>query len=341
MNLNNKEHILYFCPSPIYGGVERFIETSVDELLLEQELKVSLFFLHHGRFFEKAQSKKYAAYLSPFKVRLRNPFSWLFFQFYFFYFLKKHKVTRVQLSMPYSQVFGSLPARLSGAKIEWFQHGPIGGPLDKLANYFPCDEILFNSEYTKSEHLEKVGKLKTISSIHKMPVKTNFDGDCVSTIQMTYKGEGLLFISTGRITRWKGFETTIKALSLVDQAGLSNFRLLIIGEATGEDGLLYLKELRDIATKSSIKKKINFLSFKENLYDYIKASDALIHSAIRPEPYGLVVAESINLDTYVFAPDIGGVKEQLLLAQSKGSLFDHQNAEISLSQKILSKYLKL
>lgn len=335
-----KTHYLFFCPSGIYGGVERYIESRAAELV-DSGSNVTLFFLNDGRFFDKIKdNEKLNQKMSPVKVRLKNPISWLIFQFYFTMYLFRKDVEVAQFAMPYSLIFGSIPAMLNGIYIEWFQHGPIGGSLDRLASYFPVDKILFNSKYTKEQHLARVGVPKCENEIYKIEISVDVDHVLVETIKEQYSDTELLFVCAGRITRWKGFENAISALDEVNSKGLKSFKLLIIGEGSTDDDLRYVGELRDLAMSSKIADQVEFLGFQESVLSYVAASNALIHSATQPEPFGLVVAEAIKLNTYVFAPDIGGVKEQLLEAVDKGSLFDHQKPIADLAQKILSKYKK-
>jgi glycosyltransferase involved in cell wall biosynthesis len=337
MNSTPKK-LLYFCSSSVFGGAERFIETCLHGHREVGDFEAAAFFLNSGDFSKYCEEQEFKLYYSPISVRLKNIFSWLVFQFYFYLFLKKEKIDIVHLTMPYSQLFASLPARLAGVKIIWFQHGPVGGTLDKLANKLPYDHLFFNSIFTKEEHLKTVGRIKASDHIINMKVRTNFDSNNVIKIREKYKTADKLFICTGRICRWKGFEHAIKVVNRLNKDAKIKATLLIAGKPSNEDDKLYYQSLIDLVTKLNLSESVKFLGFKSNVYDYVKASDALLHTSTTPEPFGLVIAEAISLNTFVFVTNLGGAAEQISLNPDKGMSYESSDLSNSLYLAILKKY---
>ncbi len=321
MNLNKKKNVLYFCSSGVYGGAERFVEECMLQHKSYDDMNARVFFLNRGRFFERCIEKRYQTDFCPFQTRLKNIFSWIRFQFYFYSFLKKEKIDIVHLTMAYSQIFASVAARFAKVKVVWFQHGPIGGVIDRVANCLPYDNIIFNSQFTKSEHLLKAGKIRSRDDILFIQVTTSYDSDEVRRIHENYKDYDSILLATGRICRWKGYEEAIRAFEKLTNENDFNGVLFIIGEPATDDDKDYLNELKAMVGRIDCHKHILFLGFKANIYDYMKSADVLIHCSQIPEPFGLVVAESISLGTYVFVPPVGGVYEQLKLAPSCGSIY--------------------
>lgn len=302
--MSQKAKILYFCSSSIFGGAERFIETCLKEHRLQQD-DVHVFFLNTGYFSERLINEGYSVFTSKSRVKLSNPISWLRFQIELYKLIKKHKFTHVHATMAYSQIFCSIAAWLSQSKLIWFQHGPIGGLIDRVANLLPYDHIIFNSSYTQSEHRLKAGKIKSSSTILTLAVNPSHNKEESHAIKSKYSGE--LFVTMGRICRWKGYESAIIALSKYER----EFTLLIIGKPSTEDDYAYFEELNSLVNNLKLSNNIQFLGFKDNVYDYLAAADALIHSSKIPEPFGLVVAEAKALGIYVYATKIGGIIDQL------------------------------
>lgn len=335
MNLTAKKRVLYFCSSGVYGGAERFVEECMEQHKSD-DIDARIFFLNSGRFLDKCLERNYSVSISPFKTRLKNIFSWIRFQWYFYSYLKKEKIDVVHFTMAYSQIFGALATRLAGVKIIWFQHGPIGGVIDQIANMLPYDHILFNSKFTRSEHIQKAGKIKSLEDIVWIQISTVFNPENVIAIRDEYKHFENILIATGRICRWKGYEVAIEAIEHMVKDSEFSGVLLIVGEPATKDDCIYFAELKKLALDGIASKQIKFLGFKDNIYDYIKASDLLIHCSRQPEPFGLVVAESMNLGTYVLIPPIGGVYEQLKLAPHAGEAYsDPQNLSKQVSQRLL------
>lgn len=335
--MNTKKNILYFCSSGIFGGAERFVETCLFGHIDHGDFDARVFFLNQGDFSDHCVDSGFNVDYTPYKVRLVNIFSWVIFQFYFFNYIKKNKIDVVHLTMPYSQVFAAIASRLAGAKIVWFQHGPVGGLIDKIANLLPYDIIYFNSEFTKQEHLKTVGNIRGDSKIITLKVRTSVDQEAVNKIHNKYNSSKALFISSGRICRWKGFEHAIEAIKLLKQDELAS-TLLILGKPSTNDDQKYLNELKALVIEGNLEEEVKFLGFKSNVYDYVYCASALLHTSITPEPFGLVIAEAISLSTYVFATASGGAMEQFKDGEQHGEVYTGEDLSIALYKSLKSKY---
>lgn len=313
--MNSPKKILYFCSSSVYGGAERFVETCLHEHRENGE-NIHVFFLNLGPFSHILEEDGFDIYYPPFKTKLSHFHSWLRFQVYFYKFLRKKNITHVHFTMAYSQLFGALAASLAGVKIVWFQHGPIGGIIDRFANLLPYDVILFNSQFTKSSHLTNAGKIKSPHKIIDLSVNVKFDSKSVAKIKASYP-QGYL-ISMGRICRWKGYEEIINMFSNIT----AKYDLLIIGKASSADDKEYEEELKLLCEKLKVDSRVHFLGFKRNVHDYVKGSLALLHNSTIPEPFGLVVSEAKSLGVFVYAKKLGGVIDQIK-SNEDGYLYDN------------------
>lgn len=327
----SKPKVLYFCSSGVFGGAEKFVETCLAEDIHNSDI----FFLNSGDFVDRCRVAGFRIFISPYKVRLTNIFSWIKFQFYFFRFLKQSDHQIIHFTMPYSIIFGSLAAKIAGKKIVWFQHGPIGGIIDRLANLMPFDFIFFNSKFSQQEHINKVGRLKVSSTILNPLIKVNYNSIEVEKIREEFASADGLLICAGRICRWKGFEHAIRALSLIDNKP----NLVIVGKPSTSDDSKYFDELKEIVSDLKLNNQVQFLGFKENVYDYIKASDLLIHTSTDPEPYGIIIAESIALGVHVIVNKLGGVGEIVDKYPQLSSSYEHTEGDSQIVMAINNYYL--
>ena len=113
------------------------------------------------------------------------------------------------------------------------------------------------------------------------------------------------FIMVGRLVPQKGYFT---ALKLFEKSLKSNpdYRLLILGVGP------QLNALEEYSKELGIYSKVDFLGFKQNVFEYMKAAKALLLTS-EWEGFGNVIIESISLGTPVLAINcIGGPKEILI-----------------------------
>ena len=68
-------------------------------------------------------------------------------------------------------------------------------------------------------------------------------------------------------------------------------------------------ELRTLAASLGIAGRTGFTGFVQNVSAALRALDVVVHATVRPEPFGLVVAEAMGCGRAVVASDAGGVSE--------------------------------
>lgn len=113
---------------------------------------------------------------------------------------------------------------------------------------------------------------------------------------------GLKLITIARINPHKGLKRLIDLKYLLDKENIKA-EIFVLGMM---DDKKYYQELQtDMIARQT---KINFLGQKTNPYPYIKHADIMIHPSLH-EGYGLVVGESLILNTPVIASDIKAFRE--------------------------------
>ena len=136
----------------------------------------------------------------------------------------------------------------------------------------------------------------------------------------------------GRLTAWKGQETFIEALNLVNkELGYESFNAIILGSDQGRD--IYTKKIKRLAEQYRLTSQLKFIEHCKNMPLAYKISDIVVSASVEPEAFGRVAVEAQSMEKPIIASDIGGSNETII-DNVTGFLFQSGNAE-ALSKKIV------
>jgi glycosyltransferase involved in cell wall biosynthesis len=328
--------VLYVSPNGYLGGAERFVLTAVQGHRLKNNIEAGILFFSNGEACREARSLGLDFTILKNSFRLRNPVS-------LFFALREIRKNVIQfkpdilhLTMPYSHIVLSLATL--GLKIPkvWFQHGPVGGRLDQIANLFPVDMIWYNSHDLKLRHHQTMPRaiVKIQESIIHLGVESK-----ANSHQLFLNSEFKLG-SAGRICSWKGFHNIIKTLGeLKKEKILRPYKFFIAGAAKSSHDKDYDKELINLVQTLDLTEEVKFLSHVESMNSFYQSLDIFVHSSVIPEPFGLVVAEAMVNGCLVIASDCGGVVD-LMQNDMNGISFPATSDKAVLElKKILGKIL--
>ena len=136
----------------------------------------------------------------------------------------------------------------------------------------------------------------------------------------------------GRLTAWKGQETFIEALNLVNkELGYESFNAVILGSDQGRD--IYTKKIKRLAEQYRLTSQLKFIEHCKNMPLAYKISDIVVSASVEPEAFGRVAVEAQSMEKPIIASDIGGSNETII-DNVTGFLFQSGNAE-TLSKKIV------
>jgi glycosyltransferase involved in cell wall biosynthesis len=113
-----------------------------------------------------------------------------------------------------------------------------------------------------------------------------------------------------RLDPWKGADVFVRAAAEVARVSSDTRFLVCGGELPGYEP--YAAGLRRLAKELGVEDRLVFTGWRYRLHDIpevMAAIDVLVHSSIRPEPFGLVLVEAMATATPVVAADDGGVRE--------------------------------
>ena len=136
----------------------------------------------------------------------------------------------------------------------------------------------------------------------------------------------------GRIISWKGQHVLIEAVNLIKNK-VPYFKVLIVGpydKAVGSE--TYYGELRKMAAKYGLEDIILFTGNREDISDIINSSDVIVHTAIKPEPQGIVILEALLCKKPVIASNSGGSAE---LVKKYGGLLVKPSDAVALAKILL------
>lgn len=116
-----------------------------------------------------------------------------------------------------------------------------------------------------------------------------------------------VLVMTGNLKAWKGQETVIRAMAQVRRAH-PKVRCLLVG-ATSRLDQSFERAMRALVSEFGLDEHVLFVGFRENVADYMRMADVVIHASILPEPFGRVALEAMACRKPVIGSDAGGIPE--------------------------------
>lgn len=283
-----------------------------------------------GELTSRARSMGVRVYVLETRFRMRYPFRFFQALSEINNIINEVRPDLVHSTMPYSHLIVGLIRRFFGLKIRevWFQHGPVGGSLDRIASIFWTDCLFVNSHYTKEGHLET--SWKRFGSIELIPLAVTEEG----FESMPRKGALKNIGFAGRICPWKGVHLLVEAVDELSRSDIDLYTQLqfhICGRAMTAKDQAYEVELKENVQRLGLQDKITFHGFRADMQQFYREMDLLIHSSTIPEPFGLVVGEAMASNLLVLSSARGGVRELI----SEGlTAFCFDGSSVDLAQKI-------
>jgi len=136
----------------------------------------------------------------------------------------------------------------------------------------------------------------------------------------------------GTFARWKGHETFLRALAMLDPA-LPLRGYIIGGSIYQTDGSQHtVEELKVLAGSLGLGDRLGFTGYVDNPAAAIRSLDIVVHASTQPEPFGMVIVEAMACGKAVVVSRCGGACE---IARDRVNALTHEpgNAR-SLSARI-------
>jgi len=111
----------------------------------------------------------------------------------------------------------------------------------------------------------------------------------------------------GNIQEWKGQLVLVEAMARV-AATFPAARAFVIG-GVHRAGAAYLEQMEQRIRELELATHVIHTGFRTDVADLVNALDVVVHTSVRPEPFGRVILEAMLLGKPVVATDAGGVPE--------------------------------
>jgi glycosyltransferase involved in cell wall biosynthesis len=228
------------------------------------------------------------------------------------------------------------------AALLWHLHDYIGprpliAPLLRMS-LRRCDAIVANSRRVAEDAQAALGGKISIRTVHNgvdlarfTPEGPRLDLDACAGLGPAAPGVlrvGMLATAA----RWKGHDVFLRALAMLP-AGLPVRGYVIGGPIYVTDGSQFtMADLCAMASSLGLAGKVGFTGHLQDAAAALRSLDIVVHASIRPEPFGLVVAEAMATGRAVVTSGSGGVAE--LIEADRTALVHRPNDAPSLARAI-------
>lgn len=168
--------------------------------------------------------------------------------------------------------------------------------------------MIANSRATAEAFVAAGGRESLVRVVHNGIDPAPFDAVTPAIAAETRAGLGLpadayVVSLFGRFHPWKGQQVLLEAL-----ASLPRVHALFVGAPLfGEE--VFASALHTLAAKTGVADRAHFLGFRSDVPELMRASDAVVHASVYPEPFGRVIVEGMLAARPVIATRAGGVTE--------------------------------
>lgn len=304
--------ILYLLPSAHPGGAER---ATMRMLAAHRHSRYErgVAFFSDGPLVAEARAMGIDTHLLTKPPRLRHPWSLHGAAAEVADLIRRGSYAIVHSCMSYTHVVGGLAAWMADVPAVMFQHGPVGSWTDRAVTLLRCDRILVASRFMAAEQQARSWRTREIT-VAPYAVDLHIDAaERASLRALVQERHGLTddAVVLGILARfdpWKGLDFAVRALAPLLRQN-SRLRLMIVGGQYRQFYPHYADLLRATARDEGLIDQVVFAGYQLDVRPYYARLDALLHTSIQPEPFGLTIVEAIAAGVPVIAADAGGPPE--------------------------------
>jgi glycosyltransferase involved in cell wall biosynthesis len=202
-------------------------------------------------------------------------------------------------------LYGGLAARLAGVDVVWsirdriaedYMSPPAVRLVRGAARLLP--KVIVANSSTTAQTLAGCGRQVRVIS----PVSY----DALPAAAKEDARRPLRVAAIGRLAPWKGQDVFLRAFASAFPDGGET--AVIAGDALfGE--VVYADSLRALSSRLDLAARVEFVGFRDDVFDVLRDVDVLVHSSIVAEPFGQVIVQGMAAGVAVVATSAGGPAE--------------------------------
>lgn len=204
--------------------------------------------------------------------------------------------------------------------------------IDYIVDFLLLRKIDYHLHLSKAieDHYKRLfhSSLSNTAVIHSFIDRTIFKpAPALLSIKKEFgiKANEIIISNVGRITHWKGQHILIEALNIIKDR-FPPFKVLMVGSyEKGVGSQDYLHHLQKLACTYQVQDSIIFTGNRTDIAEIMNTSDVVVHTAVKPEPQGIVILEALLCKKDIIASDEAGSAE--LVKKYGGILFEPGNAK--------------
>jgi glycosyltransferase involved in cell wall biosynthesis len=311
------------------GGAER-----VTMLLLahhdRSRYEPVVLFLNGGSLVDDVRAMGLATHVLAGPLHMRHPHQVLAAARAVRRLLRQERIDIFHSCMSYTHIISGLGSLGTGVPGVLFQHGPVGGWIDRAASVLPVARVIANSRHTMERHRGVSLRRHPIEVVHCATELQTTDEearrfrDGINTA-WNVPESAIVLGAIGRFDPWKGIDIALRAAAPVlrERPGT---RFVVVGDQYRHFHPGYAARLRELVKEAGLSSQVLFVGFQRDVRPWIARMDILVHSAITPEPFGLVILEGMAAGRAVIASRAGGPLE--IITEGHDGLF-HEPGDVA------------
>jgi glycosyltransferase involved in cell wall biosynthesis len=338
-----KKAILQVLPALESGGVERGV---CDLANYAKKKNYEILVASAGGKMTKILEQNNITHINL-NLKTKNPILIFINIFSLLKIIKKHNIQIIHARSRAPAWSAYYACKLSGKTFITTFHGfyKFSSMVKKAYNSIMAkgDEIIAVSNFIKDHILNNYPVSKNrVKVIHRGVDLAQFSATNISIEEsdnfrknIGVNANDFIVLLPGRITRWKGHITAIKAITKLTD--INNLKLVICGSWEGKEE--YFEELNILVSQENLEDRVIFTGNVSNMPLIYEISDIVLNCSTEPETFGRVTAEAGAMGKAVVATNIGGSKEIVIEGQT-GHLVEPKNHE-QLAERIRELYVIL
>jgi glycosyltransferase involved in cell wall biosynthesis len=242
-------------------------------------------------------------------------------------FIKNNKVQVLHTNSMLAHFYGAMACRLSGARCVWHiqdivdpeqAFGLFRKGLSFAGNWLPHRIVCISRAVADMFKGKSRNCVEVVYNGCDVENFRPYEGGNGVRAEFGLGKDDIIIGIVGRIVHWKGHKIFMEAArKIADLEPCTRF--MIVGDAAfGKQA--YVEEVRALAEKLGIFKRVVFTGRRDDIAEVLSALDILVNASTLPEPFGLTIIEAMACGKPVVAAEGGGVPE-IIIDRKTGILF--------------------